>query len=221
MKSLFSRIQSHVNWKDTKPAENMFTSVMTAVLEYVPKFKLMLIEKILKRVVLKGYRISIQEKLSIGIIPDIMLVSEDGKTEILIENKLESSLDVSQVKNYIKYINKNKTVAVKLVVISYYGEDVLLEKKYKKMNIRSLKWVEIYRMAHRCLEYETNRDKRFLLSEFQKYMEGKGMADFKGLNRRDLNTNSISKVILLFTYSVNEATKKKQNKKSKKIWCFW
>jgi len=204
MKSIFTNIQSHVNWKKTEPEENMFTSVMSAVLEKVPGFNKMLLGKVLKRKVSKEYGVLTQEhRTDSGIIPDITLVSEDGQDTILIENKLQDVLKKAQLNKYTKHIAKTLT-KTRLVVISYYDQEVL-DGKYN--DVIRLKWWEVYEMVKKCLNKEGSKTKEYLLKEFLNYMEDNNMMPFSGLKPADINAVAISKIIYYFVSSINEAIK--------------
>ena len=212
MGSLFTSIQSHVNWTKAEPEENMFTSVLSAVLDRVGSFRDEFLSVVLHEKPTKGYRVLTQEQLPAGIISDIMLVPKNVGTSVIIENKLRDVLRKEQLNNYMRYIKENRTQEIKLVVISYYGEELLERDDPQYKGVLNLRWWEIYEMVKRVSPTEVDEGQKYILSEFLKYMEVKNMAPFSGLRKEELTAGSTAKIIHLFISSISEATKGMRSK---------
>lgn len=157
--------------------ENYLTEALVYLLNHLLKNNKEFVSQVLSRICELNFEegeqidVSSQIDISIGILD--MKIETDTKL-IYVENKIDASLGVDQIRKYREHLERRKKEIKKVILVSKW------ETKYDDLNKpdKHLRWYEVHKILEQCQKKhqgEFSLVDQFLIDEFMSYMKEANM----------------------------------------------
>lgn len=180
---LFVNIQKYCPRENINPKENFFTEILCFLLK---NDKLLLKKFCLLcdcAKLIENFDVDSQVPID-GKLIDIEIAKKE-KISIIIENKIDSSIDNYQLENYLEIQNKRK-----LKIPKFQGKLILISQLHQEPKkdivinpiFKHIYWADVYLLIKDRIDCIENETMKFLLIEFKKLLEDENMTPLEKID---------------------------------------
>lgn len=185
MSNLFARLIKYAPRENVTPLENFITELFCGIMEQCRNFREVIITSLCEHLEIpfvcdiQDWKIYTQYHLESGMIPDIVLLNrKDNNRMIIIENKVDSNPNPTQLRNYHKYLDSKNGYGLILLAKIHSIHPIDYNGGAYEVPFKAISWNEIVRIIRTSKENPTIKfceEEIFLVDEFEKFLELQGV----------------------------------------------